>query len=281
MMDAIDYAQKAGDIFVLPDVAVRIKELIDDDTASMMDIAELINYDPGLTAQLLKIANSALYRFPSEIQTLNKAVQVIGTKSVYDLVTAYSVAKAFKNVDSDIIDLDRFWERSVCCSLMAKYLADALSLPESERLFVSGLLHNIGELVMVQAAPEIATFCSELTADNTPMKLQLRKLGFTYADIGAELIQYWGIPESIWKPIQVQHFGLHSAQNKDEKVIQLATILALENIYSHLYQENSALAPELFEPLGFKMDDIQTALDFTNLHAMSVIQLFSPNAFSV
>lgn len=280
-MDAREYAQKAGDIFVLPDVTVRIKELIDDDSASMLDIAELINYDPGLTVQLLKIANSALYRFPSEIQTLERAVQVIGTKSVYDLVTAYSVAKAFKDIDMEVIDLDRFWERSVCCALLAKYLADALSMPESERLFVAGLLHNVGELVMVQANPDLAKRCTEITAQDTPLKLQIKHLGFTYADVGAELISLWGIPSTIYAPIQHQNFGISSAANKDQKVIQLATILSLENIYPELYQQNSSLAPELFEPLGFNMDDIQTSLDFTNLHAMSVIQLFSPSAFAI
>lgn len=280
-MDAKQYALKAGDIFVLPDVTIRIKELIDDDSASMQDIAELINYDPGLTVQLLKIANSALYRFPNEIQTLNKAVQVIGTKSVYDLVIAYSVAKAFKDLDTKVIDLDRFWERSVSCALLAKYLADALSISESERLFVSGLLHNVGELVMVQENPDIAKACASLSQEDTPIKLQLKNLGFTYSDIGAELISHWGIPSSISKPIQRQHFGLSTAKSKDEKVIQLATILSLENIHSELYQDNSALAPELYEPLGFADEDIETALDFTNLHVMSVVQMFSPSAFAI
>jgi HD-like signal output (HDOD) protein len=155
-MNAQDYAVNAGDIFVLPEVAIKVKKLIDDDATSMDDIAALINYDPAIMSQVLKISNSALYKFPNTITTVTKAIKVIGTRSIYDLVLAYGVSNAFKRLTPDIVDLDKFWEQGVSCALLCKYLAEEVGLIEPEKLFVCGLLHNIGELVLVQLNPEAA-----------------------------------------------------------------------------------------------------------------------------
>ena len=95
-MNAQDYASNASDIFVLPEAVVKIKQLIDDDAAPMEEIAQVINFDPAIMTRILKISNSALYKFPSQITTVSKAIRVIGTNAVYDLVLAYGVANAFK-----------------------------------------------------------------------------------------------------------------------------------------------------------------------------------------
>ena len=196
---------KAGDIFVLPDAVMQIKELIDDSSASMQDIADVITFDPALTMQILKVANSALYKFPNQVETVSKAIQVIGTKSIYDLVVAYGVAKAFEAVEPDVINLNRFWEQSVCCALLAKFFGDKLGLKSTERLFVAGLLHNVGELVMVKLNPDAAKQCGLYSEQTTPSQLQQDVLGFSYADISASLIALWGIPESIHGPIGKLH----------------------------------------------------------------------------
>ena len=106
-MNVRDYALNAGDVFVLPEAVMMIKQLIDDDATSVNEIADVINYDPAIMSQVLKISNSALYKFPSTITTVSKSIQVIGTRSIYDLVLAYGVANAVKSVALDIIDLEK------------------------------------------------------------------------------------------------------------------------------------------------------------------------------
>ncbi|WP_026374703.1 HDOD domain-containing protein [Aestuariibacter salexigens] len=280
-MNAIDYASKAGELFVLPDAVVRIKQLIEDDSTSMADIAEIINFDPSLASQLLRTANSALYKFPSKIDTISKAVQVIGTNSVYDLVVAYGVANAFNTVPPDVIDLDKFWEQSVSCGLLAKYFAEQLGVREPERLFVCGLLHNIGELVMVKLDKDIAVKCSKLTETDTPLKLQQRHLGFPYSDIAAELIHAWSIPEEIAHPIARLHTSIHRAQSLDDKIVQLSYVLALDNIHQDVYRSFNNLDDNLYRRLNMSMDDVESALDYTNLQSMSVLALFNPSSFVV
>ena len=280
-MTALNYASQASDVFVLPDAVVRIKELIDDDSATMQDIADVVNFDPALMTQVLKIANSALYKFPNQIETVSKAVQVIGTNSIYDLVVAYGVSKAFGAIDLDVIDLDKFWEQSVCCALLAKYFADKLGVSEAERLFVAGLLHNVGELVMVRFNPDGAKKCGEFNEQNTPLTLQLDHIGSSYADIGATLIRMWGIPESIANPIARQHFSQQEAQTEDDKIIQLSYVLALDNVNQEFYAGNANLDAALYEKLGLEPSDLEAALDYTNLQSLSVLALFNPSATAV
>ena len=194
-MNVQEYAVNAGDIFVLPEAVIKVKQLIDDDATSMDDIAEVINYDPAIMSQVLKISNSALYKFPHTITTVTKSIQVIGTRSIYDLVLAYGVANAFKDIDPDSVDLEKFWEQAVSCALLCKYLAEEVGLKEPEKLFVCGLLHNIGELVLVQLNPEKRKNAASISSENTPLMLQKKHLGFSYSDISSELLKTLGDPQ--------------------------------------------------------------------------------------
>ena len=280
-MNVKEYAENAGDIFVLPEAVIKVKQLIDDDAASMDDIAEVINYDPAIMSQVLKISNSALYKFPHTITTVTKSIQVIGTRSIYDLVLAYGVANAFKDIDPETVDLEKFWEQAVSCALLCKYLAEEINLKEPEKLFVCGLLHNIGELVLVQLNPEIAKKCSSISNENTPLMLQKKHLGFSYSDISSELLKIWGIPKDISHIVSKIHVSEHSAQSEEEKIIQLAYLLALNNVNSDLYSIHANVTEEMYESLGLDIESINNALDFSNLQLMSVLALFSPSSFTI
>lgn len=280
-MNATDYATNADDVFVLPEAVIKIKQLIDDKTASMYEIAEVINYDPAVMTQVLKISNSALYKFPATISTVSKAIQVIGTKAVYDLVLAYGVSNAFRCIPPDVVDLERFWERGVSCGLLAKYFAEELGVKEPERLFVCGLLHNIGELVMVKFNPEAAVLCTKFDANSTPLDLELTHLGFSYAEVGGELLKLWGLPLEIYQPIKRIHPSLASALTKEDQILQLSYLLSVNNVYKEFYTPQDRLAPYLYENLGLEINHINDALDLTNLQLMSAMAIFSPSSFAM
>jgi HD-like signal output (HDOD) protein len=280
-MNVQDYAVNAGDVFVLPEAVIKIKQLIDDDTTSMDDIAEVINYDPAIMSQVLKISNSALYKFPNTITTVTKSIQVIGTRSIYDLVLAYGVANAFKDIDPDVVDLEKFWEQGVSCALLCKYLAEEVGLKEPEKLFVCGLLHNLGELVLVQLNPAEANKCASISSENPPLMLQKKYLGFSYADVSSELLKLWGIPTDISQIVSKTHISEHLAQSKEEKIIQLAYLLALNNINNELYSRHADITEDMYESLGLDLECINNAMDFSNLQLMSVLALFSPSSFAM
>jgi HD-like signal output (HDOD) protein len=280
-MNVKDYAVNAGDVFVLPEAVIKIKQLIDDDATSMEDIAEVINYDPAIMSQVLKISNSALYKFPNTITTVTKAIQVIGTRSIYDLVLAYGVASAFKDLNSDVVDLDHYWEQGVSCALLCKFFAEEVGFKEPEKLFVCGLLHNLGELVMVQLNPEKANECASISSESTPLMLQKKHLGFSYADISTELLTLWGIPTDIAEIVGKTHVSEHNATTQEERIIQLAYLLALNNVNSEFYSIHANVSEELYESLGIDIDTVNSALDFSNLQLMSALALFSPSSFAM
>jgi HD-like signal output (HDOD) protein len=274
-MSVQHYATKASDIFVLPDAVTQIKRLIDDPATSMQDIADVIN----LTIQILKLANSALYKFPNTIESISKAIQVIGTKSIYDLVVAYGVAKALSSAKKDVISLDRFWEQSVCCAVLAKLFADKFGVKATERLFVAGLLHNVGELAMVALNPDAARTCASYSEQVTPAQQQQQTLGFHYVDVSAAIIKLWGIPETIYEPISLIHNIDLETDNVDVRILQLSYMMAMENVNQEFYRNNTQLEPVMYECLDLEIEDLETALDHTNLQMMGVLSLFSPYSY--
>ena len=278
-MNIDELVSTAEDLFVLPDSVLRLKRCMDDSASSIDDISEIIAFDPSLAVQILRVANSALYRFPTKIDTITKAIQVVGTRSTFDLALAYGVSQAFGKVDAQIIDLDKFWEHSVSCGLLAKYFADIKGLKEPERFFVAGLLHNIGELVVASTLPEAAKRCLDYNEQITPAELQYGVLGYTYSDVSARLIEKWGIPESISEPIANIHKVQNEAQSDSNRILQLSYALSLDNVNPEIYPSYHNLKPELHDQLMLRRDDLEDALDITNIQCISVISLFNPNAF--
>lgn len=277
-MNIREVASQASELFVLPDSVVRLKECMDDEAASINDVGQIISCDPALAAQMLKVANSALYRFPHKIDSINKALQVIGTRAAYDLALAYGVSNAFGEVESRCIDLDKFWEQSVSCGLLAKYIGETKRAPEPERLFVCGLLHNIGELVVVSLLPDLAKKCQNFSISVSPAELQQALLGFTYAELSAMLIESWQIPESIYIPITQLHFTDMPNATLDIQIVQLAYVLALDNVNPKIYPSYYHLQPQMHEGLDLEQNDLEEALDITNLQCISVMSLFNPNS---
>lgn len=266
-MTAQEYAARADDLFVLPQTVTRIKALLEDEASSIDDISNLVMCDPALTAHLLRLANSALYNFPSQIETVSKAVQLIGTQSVYDFTITFGVSQAFKSIPRDVIELDRFWEQSINCALLAKFFADKRGILDSERLFVIGLLHNIGELVMVQFEPEKAVQCTAISDDVTALSLQQDIFGFTYAQVGSQLLRHWGIPESLVSVIEKQHCTLYPSPDVEVNILQLAAVLATENTYHEYFQNHTNLEQRLYEDINLDTDDLEGGVYFAQIQS--------------
>jgi HD-like signal output (HDOD) protein len=280
-MNAIDYAQKVSELFAVPKTAVRVKKLIEDDSSDANSIALVVNSDPGLAAHILKVANSAIYRFPRKIDQIPRAIQVIGTSAVYDYALVFGVSNAFSSEQRQFVDLEKFWEQSVCCAILARYFAELKGLENADRLFVSGLLHNIGELVVLKVNPSLAKECAGFDAKCLPKERQADSLGFTFAEISAALCQQWMLPDSIVSAITMQHSDDKAAEMLEVQIMQLAYQLSVINTYSQHYQLETHLPLFLFESIGLNDDDIEEALDNANYQVEQVIHLFNPDAFQV
>lgn len=183
----------------LPEVYLRLKELIAQPDFSMADVALIIGQDPALTTRLLRLVNSPYFGLAAKIDTVFRAVSMLGTRQVHDLALATSVAYSFAGMPSGVIDMPKFWRRSVFCGLVSRGLAKAARVQDSERLFVAGLLRDVGHLVMYQTVPESCREAMLVAAQHEkPLYLVERELiGIDHARVGGVLMRQWQLPGAL------------------------------------------------------------------------------------
>lgn len=288
MATAFEYAEKAGELFTLPDIVIRLQELIECDSSSVDDISEVVMLDPTLTAKILKIANSPLYSFPSQISTVSRAVSVIGMTELFNLALATSaVSSVSENVEG--IDIDFFWQVGVHCGLIGRELAAACKVRKKEKLFVAGLLHNIGELVALENNAELTQQALDVSSDDVPWEKQQELFGFTWAECGAELLKMWSLPDELWKPVEGQH-SLKSTDNKDQDlftaIIHIASRAANQGLRASLPEEQQfdyrgTISPKAWQTTGLDDAQLDEAVGFAQMEAINVISIICPSSASV
>ena len=209
--DIKTFAEKTGRLPSLPPIYYELNKALEHLDSSVEDISGIIRKDPGLASSLLKLANSVFYGFPAEIGSLDDAVQLIGLREIHELVLATSVIEAFEGVSADLADVPSFWAHSISCGIASALLAEQRNHPLPERLFVGGLLHDIGRLVMFLNGPEESREVLERCQSEGELVLKVEKavFGFDHATLGAELVHLWNLPNSL-----VQMVGCHHGPSK-------------------------------------------------------------------
>ncbi len=279
-MNAHEYALQANGSFALPDACFKVKALMENENSVISDFADVISVDPSMTSRLLQIANSAIYHFPGEISTISRAITIIGTQAIYNMMLVDVAASAFKHFENQAINLKRFWRMSIYCGLVTKNLAIKAGIKDIERLFVAGLLQNFGELLVAKITPEIAKQCEQYNRDNLPWALQELALGFTYTDISAELLKIWQLPEKIIIPIR--HFNQAQSEqiNKDVKVLNLASRLALLDSHEDEFDYDEVIDESLCQSLKLSKEDIEQVTEIAANDATGILTVMNPKLFS-
>ena len=270
-LTALEYAEKSQELCVLPDVYIRLKEMLESKQATLDSIAEIISLDPALASCLLKIANSALFNFPKAVESIPRALMILGIKEVHNLINTYGVTAAFSELNPNIMDMDKFWEISVDCALLTKFLAQRKKIKNSEGLFLSGLFHNIGELAIVHNAPKKVQYCEAYSNDETPWQRQQDVFGFTFAKCSAELLTLWHLPEPIISPIRDYNSAYNEELSPESTLLYVTSRLAIINSHPGMYSKVNFIGKHLMEDLGITMNDIDEALEFCNAEGMAIM----------
>lgn len=278
-MNAHEYAVNANGSFALPDACFKVKELMEDESSVIEDFANVISVDPSMTSRLLQIANSAIYSFRGEVSTISRAITIIGTQSLYNMMLVDVAATAFKHFSNQAIDLKRFWRMSVYTGLVCKNLAIKANIRDIERLFVAGLLQNFGELLVAKTSPKIAKACEKYDERKLPWLLQKHYLGFTYTEITVEMLKLWEIPEKIILPIKHYHQAKTIQINKDVKVLNLASRLALIDSHPDIFTIENLIDEELCQNLGVSQQDLQAAAEFAGKEAENILTVMNAKFF--
>jgi len=228
-LTAQSLVNNVSQLYSLPDFYTRLDEAIRDPFSELQDLANILSDDAVICARLLKLANSALYSFPSKIDTITRAITIIGTKQLGDLVLATCVVALFRNIPKETVDMDSFWRHSIATGICARVISTYQREDNVERFYLMGLLHDIGRLIMFIHIPEQINehiqFCK---SNNVLLHLQEKKaLGFDHADVGQLLLKSWSLPQSIEETVGFQHRPMSSVEfSKEACVIHFSDVVA-------------------------------------------------------
>jgi HD-like signal output (HDOD) protein len=280
-MTVNEYADQAGEIFVLSESFTRIKELIDDESSTIDDISDVIIIDPALTGTILKLANSSFFNYPGKIDTVSKAVLVLGITEVYNLVIAYFTTQAFKSINADQDYLDSFWEESVDCALLVKFFGCGLNLPNAERLFILGLLHNLGELIVKQISSKKIAECQDEEGSSTPWHRQRDVLGFTFGECGAELLKLWQLPYNIVAPVRNQDEDDFSLINTESQLLFIAKRIVMSQRLLKSKSKDDLIDELKLATLGIDDEMLKMSIEYCNLERLSILSVLSPASVAI
>lgn len=212
----------------LPDVYTRIVEVLNSPRTSSALIANIVSKDTSLSVRLLRLVNSAFYGFPSKIDSISRGVTLLGTNELTTLALGISVVRLFGDIPSNLIDMETFWKHSIRCGLFAQLLASHKIGLSEEKLFVGGLLHDIGRLIMLRKIPELYTNAILLSRDeNTPMyRAEQKLLHCDHAEIGRMLAEEWNLPIPLKQMISGHHSPAIDRFPLEACIIHLADLLA-------------------------------------------------------
>lgn len=199
-----------------PETYARLDALICDPDSSIEDMALVINTDPAMVSRLLKIVNSSFYGLPSKIDSISRAITIVGIRELRILVLATDVICAFRGIPTSLVSMETFWRHSLSCALATRIIAEETKQPEPEQFFIAGLLHNIGSLVLYQSLPEMAFEAMRSASDGNESlyDAETRIIGFHHGEVGAVLIENWGLPAILACAARYQQYPLKAPDHK-------------------------------------------------------------------
>lgn len=222
-------AGKISGLPTLPTVISKMIELVDNPRTNTKTLAKLISNDQALTARILKMANSAYYGFSREVSTVDTAIIIMGYNAVKEMGLSLSVYDAFKNVGSiKYFDVSKYWEHSIAVGIAARYIAKKYGATDPGEMFVAGLLHDIGKMVVIQYMPdEFQEICELMIEKDIPyVDAENSILQINHGEIGYIIARKWHLPMRIATCIHCHHDPEEGGNySKDAAIIDLADFI--------------------------------------------------------
>ncbi len=207
-----------------PDIYFRIKEVLEDESASADQIAKVVSTDMSLSAKLIKLVNSPLYGFPQTIDSVSRAVTLVGGKELSTLALGISAINYFHDIPSELVDMKSFWRHSITCGIFSKLLAGTQNGLTPERFFIGGLLHDVGRLIMFKKLPYASTEAMLFARENSIPLVEAERsiLEFCHTDISEPLLKSWKFPEGLSNMINYHHNPMEFPNPLEPGIIHIA-----------------------------------------------------------
>lgn len=260
----------------LPEVCMQVQMLADLPSTTAADLANVINNDTALTARLLKLVNSAFFNTNCKVETISRAVNLIGMRELRNLTLAASAAEVFSDIPVSLIDMAAFWQHSVYTGLIACNLASECNVLHGERLFTAGILHDIGRLLMLMKLPEDMGKAEILRRSNPERdicEIERELLDFDHAEVGAALLKEWNLPTNLYMSVHYHH----NPRDAHDAHLE-AALLHIANQVTHCAQESKdSINSPFYDPYGALLDADLSA----ELISKNAIETIQPEAMAL
>lgn len=238
LIDTQILAEDVGQLVAFPEVYLRLGQLLDDPDCAAPQVAQLISQDPALSLRVLRIANSPFFGLSREVDTVARAVTVLGLARVRETVLTCAASQVLTEIPNDVITMEDFWHHSIYCGLIAQALATHSSRVSEDFAFVAGLLHDIGQLVLFNRYPGEMHVALDLLAEGD-RELQMHAveqqvLGIDHMALGAALLHAWHLPERLQECVEFHH----QPERAQRYPVETA-VIHLANALAHLAQSGS------------------------------------------
>ncbi len=224
-----------------PLVLSRLLQMLSEDEVSTDDLVEVILEDPGLTTRILQVANSSFYGFSNKIETVSHAIALIGSRAIRMLCASESFLVIFPQHEGNFtLIFYKYCRHSLATALLAKIMNEAMALLlDSEKVFIAGLLHDIGKPVLWYNFLEQAGFYHDLRARGVAERDAERlAYGADHTEVGAWVAGEWGLDNELAKTMACHHENLvlNDSYQKNPKDYSLTDIVSLANILAKCFR---------------------------------------------
>lgn len=242
----------------LPSVVMELQTALDQG-ASSEQIAKIIRLDPKLTTTILSLVNSPLYMTRSKVETLDRAITVLGNRSISSLALGLRLLAMFEDTAPDDFPIETFWKHSIASAVFAHKIATICKIPEPERCLVAGLLHDMGQILLFSRYPDLArvSLAMQQELDMPLHEAETKVFDADHALIGGVLFGEWRLPAGVVNAALFHHDPEQSLGNKPAEVVyvanQIATALGIgcNKVYQHEPGES------VWESLCLKEEDVR------------------------
>ncbi len=249
----------------MPGAGAKMLSLLEEPDTEISEIEEILRYDPGLTANVLKLANSAYFGIPSKIGSLRQAVSVLGLKRLIQLVVASCVSAVMdKSVPGYGLPGGDLWRHSIAVSIAAEAMVKDKKRTASQDVFTPALLHDVGKLVLGTFVKDELEAIESIAAKGVPFVVAENMiLGTDHAEIGAQILSHWNLPPGVINAVRWHHDpDSPETSNKQMDIVYLANLLCQTTDTSgEAGGQSVELSPAVIERLGVRLNQFEAISD--------------------
>jgi putative nucleotidyltransferase with HDIG domain len=253
----------------MPRTAFKLRVLLHKEDASITEIEEILRHDPGLSANVLRVANSAFFGLSKKVGSLKQAVMLLGIERFAQIAVSASMEK---NMEKAVVGYDmapgELWLHSIAVSNIAESLAKKIKIDGTYDVFTSALLHDIGKLVLSKFLKEELQKIKNISENAVPLDVAEQMiLGTDHAEIGALILSKWSLPFDIVNAVRWHHCP-ERIENSNIKsdIVYLSNHMCKSNTNHYIANGQFAMPSSVvLQRLGIKFDQYKAMAEKANL----------------